>query len=242
MTDPPEETRSSDARRRATRERFDQIASIYDAQFVRFVDKYQEMLDVMIAHLRELKPDAESVLDLGLGTGEVSQRVLETLPSARVHGVDFSEKMIEGARTKLQRHAGRFTWELADLSGYRPAPGRTYDAVVSSITIHHLADTEKRALVIGVCGALRKGGIFLNADLARGETELESRTSLALHLESLRGRGLDENAIQERLARHREHDIPARLSDQIAWLQEAGCGEIWVPWRHLTQALLIGAR
>jgi len=228
--------------REAIRSRFDAAAPDYDARSARFIDKHDEMIRVALEIAARLVPGATRFLDLGTGTGAVSERVLDTLPGAAVHGVDFSEKMAEQARAKLARFGDRFSCEIADLDTFDPVDGGPWDVVVSALAIHHLPDEGKRRLTLAIGRALRPGGLFLNADLVAGETALEQETLTALHIEAMRARGLAEDEIQDRVRRHRENDTPARLSDQLAWLREAGCSEVWAPWRYLHQALMVGLR
>ncbi len=243
----PETTPESGPDREATRRRFDDVAATYDGRFVRFIDRYDEALDLVAALVGALvgalRPGPRAVLDLGAGTGEVSRRLLQVAPGARVHAVDFSERMLDQARAKLAGHGARFTCEAADLARFDPAGAHDpYDAVVSAFAVHHLADAAKRDLCRRAVAALAPGGVFVNADLVKGATDLEQRTVLELHTAAMRARGLSEEEVQERLRRHREHDLPATLSDQLRWLEESGCVEAWSPWRHLHQAIVVGVR
>ncbi len=228
--------------RDAVRARFDDAAPTYDAGKARFADRHDDMLGLAMQLVRREAPGATRFLDLGTGTGAVSLRILETFPGATAHGVDFSEKMIEHARARLSDFENRFTLEMADLAVYDPVASGPWDVVLSALAIHHLADDEKRRLVLDSVRALRPGGIFLNGDLVAGETLAEQEALTGLEVEAMRSRGIPEEEIQDRLRRHRENDTPARLSDQVAWLREAGCHEVWVPWRHLHQALMVGIR
>ena len=49
--------------------------------------------------------DVKDIVDLCLGTGESLRAIVRHFPGARLHGFDVSEKMIEGARAKLDVHA-----------------------------------------------------------------------------------------------------------------------------------------
>lgn len=232
-----------DPTRADTRDRFDQVAGDYDTRFVRFMDRYDEMQAVLVAVMLRLGIPLESsrVLDLGTGTGELARRVLEAAPGSRVHGVDFSTRMLDVARRKLACHADRFTSEIADLATYTPAPA-SFDLVVSGLAIHHLRDEAKRGLFIRLAAALRPGGAFLDGDLIKGDSPTERDVLEALGIESMRERGFQEAEIQERLERHRRHDVPSTIPEQGRWLLEAGFREVWVPWRHLSQAITVALR
>jgi len=228
--------------RDAIRARFDDAAPTYDAGKARFAHRHDDMLGLAVALVRREAPGATRFLDLGTGTGAVSLGILEAFPGATAHGVDFSEKMLDEARARLSCFGDRFTFEMADLAVFDPAASGPWDVIVSALAIHHLADDEKRRLILDSVRALRPGGLFANGDLVAGETDAEQEALTGLEVEAMRSRGIPEEEIQHRVSRHRENDTPARLSDQVAWLREAGCREVWVPWRHLHQALMVGIR
>jgi len=231
----------NEKQRESTRQRFDEVAASYDTRFVRMIDRYEEMQAIMIALIDHVAPAPRRVLDLGTGTGEMALRILDRDAAVRVHGVDFSAGMLSQAAAKLARFGGRFTTEAADLARWVPA-GDPPDLIVSVLAIHHLADADKAALTRRAAAALRPGGAFINGDLVKGETAAEQAAVEALHLGTMRQRGVPEEEIRERMDRHRKHDIPARVSDQVRWLIEAGFSEVWTPWRHLNQAVILGIR
>jgi len=102
----------------------------------------------------ELRGD-ETVLDLGIGTGRVTEQLLERLPAGRVVGIDGSAAMLATARERLP--ADRVTLIHSDLLAFTvPTPA---DAAVSSATFHWIADHD--ALFARVRAALRRGAPFV---------------------------------------------------------------------------------
>ena len=92
------------------------------------------------------------VLDLGIGTGETSRRLLEAHPDARITGLDSSPEMVFRAREL------GIEVRLARMED--PLPDGPWDLVVAVLSVNHLdADARKellrrvreqsRALVIG---------------------------------------------------------------------------------------------
>lgn len=81
---------------------------------------------------------SETVLDAGAGTGAVSARLAERLPSGRVIALDAAPQMVEFAR---ERFAGDPRVEVvqADLADF-DLGGRTVDAVFSTATLHWVKD------------------------------------------------------------------------------------------------------
>ena len=59
-------------------------------------------------------PDAPRILDLGCGTGEISSRLAELFPAARVTGVDVLPVHVEYARARYTALAGRLAFTTGD--------------------------------------------------------------------------------------------------------------------------------
>lgn len=79
------------------------------------------------------------VLDLGIGTGETTRRLLERYPNARVTGLDSNPEMVFKAR-ELDVEEVR----LARMED--PLPDGPWDLVISVLSVHHLTDDQKHTL------------------------------------------------------------------------------------------------
>lgn len=132
----------------------------------------RERLRAMLSHA-DLAVDAEfTVLDIGGGYGVVSEEVLATFPRARIILQDYSGPMLDAARERLARFAGRISFVLADLADagwvdrVMDEAGGPFDLAVSAIVIHNLraldliADAYREA-----ARALKPGSAFLDYDL-----------------------------------------------------------------------------
>ncbi len=176
--------------------------------------------------LEHLPRDARRILDLGTGDG----RLLGLLETDRREmlavGLDVSELMLEAAR---ERFAGNQRIEVVehDLTEPLPALGR-FDAVVSSMAIHHLEHERKHSLYGEVFDLLEPGGVFANFEHVASPTH-------RLHLAFFA-------AIDEPL----EHEDPSdRLLDvesQLGWLRELGFDDVDCYWKWLEMALLVGVK
>src|SRR5262249_43197210 len=111
------------------------------------------------------------VLDLGAGTGLLTEMVAAAHPEATVELLDVSEAMLAQARARLGCSAGPV--HVADMTA--PLPEGPYDAVVSALAIHHLPDRDKRDLFARVHEVLAAGGAFVNAEQVAGPDELMDR-------------------------------------------------------------------
>lgn len=176
--------------------------------------------------LDEIPRAARRVLDLGTGDGRLLALLLADRPQTRGVGLDFSELMLEAAG---RRFAGDERVELVEHDLVDPLPdlGR-FDAVVSSMAIHHLEHERKRALYGEVFELLEPGGVLANFEHVASATH-------RLHLKFFA-------AIDEPL----EHEDPSdRLLDvetQLGWLREHGFDDVDCYWKWLEMALLVGVK
>lgn len=93
----------------------------------------------------------ESILDLGCGTGHLTQQIAET--GASVLGIDQSPEMIAQARQNYPKLA----FQLASATTFRSE--RLFDAVFSNATLHWVLEAEAAIRTIRL--ALKPGGRFV---------------------------------------------------------------------------------
>jgi tRNA (cmo5U34)-methyltransferase len=176
--------------------------------------------------LEHLSGSARRVLDLGTGDGRLLALLQRDRPALRGVGLDFSDLMLTAAR---QRFAGAAGVELVkhDLAAPLPALGR-FDAVVSSMAIHHLEHERKRQLYGEVLGLLEPGGVFANFEHVASPTpRLHAAFFAAI------GVPLEDADPSDRLL---------DVETQLGWLRELGFEDVDCYWKWLEMALLIGVK
>lgn len=149
--------------------------------------------------LASLQP-GEAVLDVGCGTGTLAILASRLVgPSGTVHGVDPSPEMIARA-TKKAASSGA---EIAFRTGYvqeLPYRDGQFDAVLSTLMMHHLPRADRKDCVREIRRVLKPGGRTLVVDFGarpggtknfighlhhrRGHVELEDV------IDNLKGEGL----------------------------------------------------
>src|SRR4051794_36591504 len=104
----------------------------------------------VLARLQGVAPDA-AVLDVGCGTGRVTEALTALVPRGRVLALDASADMVELARARLGDRAAVWCQDVLELALDEPV-----DAVVSTATLHWVGDHDR--LWARLAGALRPGG------------------------------------------------------------------------------------
>jgi SAM-dependent methyltransferase len=131
------------------------------------VGNREERFDAMMDAIAAGVPTRFRFLDLGTGTGSLTERILRRFPRSRGVALDFDPILLKIARTGLGEVGGRVRWVDADLrrrSWTRALPPGLFDLVVSSTALHWLSGGEVRGLYGALARRLRREGLFLNAD------------------------------------------------------------------------------
>lgn len=200
------------------KQHFEDEAQEFDRIIVALIPDYAQMVASLVETL-PFDPEASiKVLDLGCGTGTVALSVLCTFPNAHLTCLDLAENMIDMARTKLvsYRDVRYVVGDFNDFSG-------DYDAVVSSLALHHLStDDAKRRCYRRIYGSLSPGGVFYNADVVLASSERLRNTYMRQWRNFMR-RSVSEQEVEDKwIPKYYAEDHPAKLTDQLAWLREIG--------------------
>jgi len=195
-------------------------------RYLERADEYPRRAEGESVLLDHVPRDAGRILDLGTGDGRLLALLRSDRPGSAGVGVDFSEPMLERARERFSG-VDQVEFVAHDLADPLPPLGR-FDAVVSSMAIHHLEHERKRSLYAEVFDLLEPGGVFANFEHVASPTR-------RLHLAFFA-------AIGEPL----EHEDPSdRLLDvetQLGWLRSIGFDDVDCYWKWLEMALLVGVK
>jgi trans-aconitate 2-methyltransferase len=129
----------------------------------------------------ELRGD-EAAIDAGCGSGRVTEKLLDRLPSGSLLAVDASEAMIAKARERLGNRASYLVADLSELEVDEPV-----DLIFSTATFHWILDHDRLfarlrdALLPGGRLVAQCGGLGNVAEHARAIAAVAARPEFAAH-------------------------------------------------------------
>jgi tRNA (cmo5U34)-methyltransferase len=170
---------------------------------------------------------ARRILDLGTGDGRLLSLLRADRPGMLGVGLDFSEPMLDAARRRFEDDE-RVELVAHDLAEPLPGSLGLFDAVVSSMAIHHLEHGRKRSLYGEVLDLLEPGGVFANFEHVASATH-------RLHLAFF-------EAIDEPIENEDPSDRLLDVETQLGWLRELGFEDVDCYWKWLEMALMIGVK
>lgn len=110
----------------------------------------QSWASEVLGRLESIAPEA-TVLDVGCGTGRVTEELLALVPEGRVLALDASEDMVKLAQRRLGERVEVWCQDVLDLSLEQPV-----DVIVSTAALHWVLDHDR--LWRRLAEALRPGG------------------------------------------------------------------------------------
>jgi SAM-dependent methyltransferase len=215
----------------------------YDARIRTFIPRYEEMLDEAASTVR-FAGGRPLVVDLGIGTGALSARVLRVAPRARIVGVDADASMLHIARRRLGPRLavveGNFERVLSDSADYLPARRRV-DAITASFALHHVR-TRRRKAALYQCAAaaLGRGGLLVSADFYPATDSRVRLADRAAWLEYL------EKSYSRRQAKAffrawAKDDVHFTIDEEVRMLAAAGFA-IEIRWRRESFAVVVALK
>lgn len=116
---------------------------------------HRKMAHRILFALKEKVDHAEQILEIGCGTGYLTQLLIDHYPAATVTAIDIAEKMIDTAREKVEpRERVRFL--TADAEQLEFSRLGSFDVIVSNAALQWL--TAPRKTICNLVRALKTGG------------------------------------------------------------------------------------
>ena len=208
----------------------------YDQAIRRFIPGYEAMLEVASRELVRSRP--ELVVDLGAGTGALSEAILLADDAVTVELIDVDPEMLDQARARLAELTHRAHFSEISFLGALP----TCDGASASLSLHHIRTMDaKRTLYRSIYEAIRPGGTFVNADAAVPSVPSARDAVMRQWIDHMVSNGIPEREGYEHLARWGEEDTYFPLEEELEAVEAAGfvadCA-----WREGPMAVVVGRK
>ena len=216
---------------------FGRLVAEYDSLIRRCVPRYAEMTERLLDYLPD---DPRSILELGCGTGNLTLRLLERFPTARLTTIDGSSEMVALTTHRAGHDAQRLEAREGRFEEVDAAPG-SFDLVTSCISLHHVQD--KGSLYRRLFDVLAPGGHLVFADQLRGGDERVHARNWERWLEFCRsGEPCTEEEIESLLEHAEAHDHYTPLPEHFRLLEGAGFADLDCVWRNWIWGIVVARR
>ncbi len=105
----------------------------------------------------------DSILEIGCGTGSLTELLIRRFPRALIYAVDIARPMIDLARERIGE-CGRIRWHVADARQFRP--DRDFALIISSSALHWMTPLSETVKRLG--SMLEPGGNLVSALMVNG--------------------------------------------------------------------------
>lgn len=199
------------------RTQFDLIAAHYDAGRRCFIPCFDDYYVRSVSVVKNLKPAAANIVDLGAGTGLLTQQMYQLYPEAQFTLIDLSEDMLAVAKERFQGLPN----VVCRVSDYTTEIPDDADIICSALSIHHLENAEKQQLYRAVYDALPVGGVFVNLDQFCADSPLINEAWDEWWLHYIDHSGITDEAKAKWLER-KKLDREVGMAETLAMLRAAG--------------------
>lgn len=211
-----------------------------------------DQLDIMLRVLEFSGRSIRRVLDLGSGSGVLAGAILERFPEAEILLSDFSEPMLDAARSSFPSPPHQL--RIVDFSTPawldRVRDLAPFDAVVSGFAIHHQPDESKRRIYTEIFEILAPGAPFVHIEHVASASpwiqhqfdELLVDRMLAYDQTIGGGRTREQVAVEYVYRPDKAANILAPLETQLEWLRQIGYRDVDCLFKVYELTLFIGRK
>ena len=223
-------------------EAFNKSAKYYDKWIKKAISCFDDLFTISIEIIPFPKESKIRVLDLGAGTGLFSKFIIDKYPNAEFVLYDVADKMLEVARDRFKDNLNKFEFIVDDYKNIKTKKIGSFDLIISSLSIHHLENSEKQKLFKASFDVLNKKGVFINVDEIKGETDYTQKLYWNNWLQKIRDNKIPEDQIEASIQRRKKYDRESTLFDQIKWLKQAGFSDVDCVYKNYFIGIFFGMK
>ncbi|MDA3905145.1 MAG: class I SAM-dependent methyltransferase [Bacteroidales bacterium] len=212
------------------------ISGEYTEMLERIVPRYREMLWMILDYVpKDLNP--KRIVDLGCGTGNLSEVILNQYPESDLIAVDLSTSILDIAAKRLENYPN-IKYLNEDFNALDFKTG-SIDLAVSSIALHHLTDKEKEKLLKKIYSWLSPKGILIFGDQFAGSTDARYQQHMSNWKLSAEGKNTPESEWTLWMDHQQNHDYHTTVENYFNWCKQMGFKNSDVVWRYFLWVVFI---
>ncbi len=217
--------------------KFDRGAKSYDKLRHDVIPNLDQIYTI-IAELANSDVPGPKILDLGAGTGLLTENLFKRYSRGYFTLIDISEEMLNIAQERFKgNHNFKFIHEDYVKTDFEDS----FDIVISSLSIHHLKDNSKKILYSKVYEILNHGGIFLNADQVLAPSSENEYIYQRNWWEKIETGSLTQNE-KSIIIDRMKLDKTATLENNLKWLERCGFTNLDVFYKYYNFCILYGKK
>ena len=213
-------------------------ASEYDANIRATVPYYSCFHSETIDLVKNLRPDVETWLDTGCGTGTLVKEALAYFPDTIFVLSDPSEEMLSQARRNLAPMSkSRLQFLHPTATENLPLKDIKQPQVITAIHSHNYSDRERRQTATQRCfDILTEDGIYITFENVHPKSERGLEIGLRRWKRYQLFQGRNEDVVEEHTRRFDTAYFPVSIDDHIHLLNQCGFSVAELFWFSHMQA------
>ncbi len=149
-----------------------EVLKFYDSVMPIRVPCYNDMLAI-IAELATAHPGQNlTIVDLGIGTGNLEEKMLSVREDMTIVGYDYSKEMLDYTSRKLGTFRSKLKLTQLDFITQKLPIMPKCDVVVSNLALHSLPDDARTEVFVSVFDMMKDDGVFILGDKFRSRSSV----------------------------------------------------------------------
>lgn len=219
---------------------FEQEAKEYDQIIINLIPYYQQIVDAVVASLPANKNAKLDILDLGCGTGTIAAAVKQAYPNAVLTCLDISQNMLDIAKYKLEDDENT-SYILSNFYDFEFT--HKYDAVVSSLALHHLENNDdKQQFYHKIYAGLKDNGCLINADVILAPTDDLQAAYMQAWRSFMIANTSEEEVDNKWIPTYYAEDRPITIKKHCSMLDAAGFASTKTVWKYNNFAVYMAVK
>jgi len=218
---------------------YNKISEDYPELLRKAVPGYDDMLNTILEYIPpNFKP--ERILELGCGSGNLTDKVINRFPGSIMDVVDISGDFINFCKVRFKDRT-KIIYHQMDFKKLN-FKANSFDLVVSSISIHHIKDLEKLKLFEIIYNILKPQGKLIFADQTKGSNEYIYKKHIEIWYKEAIKLGSSEEDWKMWMDHQNKHDFHSTVIEHIDWLKAANFKNIDILWKNLLWTVFYGEK